>query len=591
MTSDSILSDAMSLELSGDMLAAYDIVAAGLSSHPDSIALKHRAVLLLARCGATSRARREFERSGLAAVHDHVDVMSLGGRLLKDLAFSSNGAERRRYARESAAIYAAAYALHGDYYPGINTAAMSLIAGDHGQARAVAPAVLDSLSASGAVGLADAYYRAASRAEAYFILGRIDDAEQALAAAIAYDPTNYAAHASTLRQLDVICACLRMDSAWLQRHSPPPALTYCGHMFDDTTLAPGVYGTLENGIASALERLRPCAVFGALAAGTDLMVAEAALARGAELHVVLPMQEEAFIARSVAAFGAGWSARYDACKARAATFRLASQDTVSGDDAAFAFCSEYAMGLAIRHAEILRTRAWQLAVWDGQHGGGLAGTSADVQRWAATGRPQQIVSFPPRASTNATPGATVSQTARRLKAMLFGDVRGFSRLDEGDITPFVDRIMAPLAAALRAADVPVDSVATWGDGIHVVLPSVAAAARAALALQEAFAGIDLAAAGLPLHLALRIGGHLGPVAELNDPFLNKRGFFGTHITIAARIEPVAVPGTVYVSEPFAAILALEAPSKFSTDYVGQTALPKQFGTMRLFALRAAESLD
>ena len=62
------------------------------------------------------------------------------------------------------------------------------------------------------------------------------------------------------------------------------------------------------------------------------------------------------------------------------------------------------------------------------------------------------------------------------------------------------------------------------------------------------------------------------------------------ITIAARIEPVAVPGTVYVSEPFAALLALEAPGRYSADYIGQTELPKQFGAMRLFALRSADRL-
>ena len=83
------------------------------------------------RAGIAARARREFDRLGLAGVHDHVEVISLGGRLLKDLAFAATGAERRQYARESAATYAAAYALRRDYYPGINTAAMSLIAGDH----------------------------------------------------------------------------------------------------------------------------------------------------------------------------------------------------------------------------------------------------------------------------------------------------------------------------------------------------------------------------------------------------------------------------------------------------------------------------
>ncbi|MCA0202086.1 MAG: adenylate cyclase [Proteobacteria bacterium] len=588
MTAEQILSETIRLELGGDVLAAYDVVAQGLSAFPDNVGLRHRAVLLLARGGATSRAYSEYERLGLRHVRDHVDVIALGARLHKDLALARAGEERKRLAQESADMYAAAYALHHDYYPGINTAAMLLIAGDAARARAVATEVLDSLAAGSGEGAEDAYYRAASRAEAFFILGRIDEAEQALANALACDPANYAAHASTLRQLDAICATLKLDSGWLERHSPPPALTYCGHMFDEATLASAARDKLMADISAVLDHLRPCAVFGALAAGADIIVAEAALARGAELHVVLPMQEDAFLTLSVAPFGAAWIGRYEACKARAATFRLASQDTTAGDDAAFAFCSEYAMGLAIRHAEVLRTRAWQLAVWDGKAGEGAAGTAADVRRWSSAGRPQAVVAFPPRTSSNGTQRADdESATGRRLKAMLFGDVRGFSRLREADISAFVARIMAPLAEALRDLDVPPDLVATWGDGIHAVYPSVATAAEAALALQHAFARIDLGAAGLPPHLALRLGGHFGPVTELDDPFLNARSFYGTHITIAARIEPVAVPGTVYVSEPFAALLALEAPGRFSTDYVGQTELPKQFGTMRLFALRRA----
>ncbi|MGE3477348.1 MAG: TRAFs-binding domain-containing protein [Rhodospirillaceae bacterium] len=585
MTAEQHLSEAIRLELGGDMLAAYDLVAQGLALFPENVNLCHRAVLLLARGGATGRAYSEYERLGLRHVRGHVDVIALGARLHKDLALAATGAERRRLAQESADMYAAAYALHRDYYPGINTATMLLIAGDIARAQIIAAEVLEGLAAGPEKGAEDAYYRAASRSEAYFILGRIDEAEQALANALTFDPTNHAAHASTLRQLEAICATLKLDSAWLERHSPPPALTYCGHMFDEAALAPSVTEKIKADIGSALDRLRPCAVFGALAAGADLLIAEEALARGAELHVVLPMQEEVFIAASVVPFGAAWIGRYEACKARAATFRLASQDTTSGDDAAFAFCSEYAMGLAIRHAEVLRTRAWQLAVWDGRAAEGVAGTAADVRRWTNTGRPQLVVDFPPRTSTNGTHRAPGE--GRRLKAMLFGDVRGFSRLREADIAPFVGRIMAPLAEALRGLTVPPDLVATWGDGIHAVYPSVATAADAALALQDAFARIDLGAAGLPAHLALRLGGHFGPVTELDDPFLDARSFYGTHITIAARIEPVAVPGTVYISEPFAALLALEAPGRFSTDYAGQTELPKQFGTMRLFVLRRA----
>ena len=55
----------------------------------------------------------------------------------------------------------------------------------------------------------------------------------------------------------------------------------------------------------------------------------------------------------------------------------------------------------------------------------------------------------------------------------------------------------------------------------------------------------------------------------------------------SEFNEVALPGTVYVSELFAALLALRAPGRYRTDYVGLTELPKKFGTMRLFVLRPA----
>ena len=68
--------------------------------------------------------------------------------------------------------------------------------------------------------------------------------------------------------------------------------------------------------------------------------------------------------------------------------------------------------------------------------------------------------------------------------------------------------------------------------------------------------IDLEAEGLPAHLALRIGGHVGPVFPTYDPVLDANGFMGSHVSRTARIEPVTPAGAVYVTEPFAAALVL-----------------------------------
>ena len=101
-----VLDQARLLEKGGDLLQAYDILVEGLASWPDDVDLKHRAVLMLARAGATDHARREFKRLGLEGVEDHEDILALGGRLLKDMSLRAKGDGRRVLAEDSATMCA-----------------------------------------------------------------------------------------------------------------------------------------------------------------------------------------------------------------------------------------------------------------------------------------------------------------------------------------------------------------------------------------------------------------------------------------------------------------------------------------------------
>jgi len=78
---------------------------------------------------------------------------------------------------------------------------------------------------------------------------------------------------------------------------------------------------------------------------------------------------------------------------------------------------------------------------------------------------------------------------------------------------------------------------------------------------------------------------------LTDPVLRRRNFFGAHVSRAARIEPVTPEGCVYVTETFAAVLALYNADEFACDYVGMTEAAKHYGTMRMFLLRRSARPD
>jgi class 3 adenylate cyclase len=96
--------------------------------------------------------------------------------------------------------------------------------------------------------------------------------------------------------------------------------------------------------------------------------------------------------------------------------------------------------------------------------------------------------------------------------------------------------------------------------------------------------VDRAGLGLPKQLNLRLSGHFGPVFDIENPFTGRPGFVGTQVTRAARIEPVTPPGVVYVSEAFAAEMALSRPARHKVEYVGVTKLAKKFGDLPVFRL-------
>jgi class 3 adenylate cyclase len=98
-------------------------------------------------------------------------------------------------------------------------------------------------------------------------------------------------------------------------------------------------------------------------------------------------------------------------------------------------------------------------------------------------------------------------------------------------------------------------------------------------------GTEWAAKGLPKDLSLRIGLHAGPAYACMDPVTNRRNYLGTHVSRAARIEPVTPPGQVYASGAFAALARAEHVRDFRCEYVGQTPLAKGYGAFPTYHVR------
>jgi class 3 adenylate cyclase len=175
--------------------------------------------------------------------------------------------------------------------------------------------------------------------------------------------------------------------------------------------------------------------------------------------------------------------------------------------------------------------------------------------------------------------------------MLFADMVGFSRLNEEDTPSFLVHFLGAIAEMLQHCGAPPSFVNTWGDGLFMVFDEVETGVEFALRLRDAVLDTDWPARGLPAGTSLRIGMHTGPVFEAPDPLIGRANYFGSHVVRAARIEPVAVPGAVYVSAELAYQLAASGANQFATDYLGVLPLAKSYGTGPLYRLRRAEEAE
>ena len=186
--------------------------------------MKHRAVLALARAGATEEAARRFERYGLQAT-DEEDIAALGARIAKDIALEASPTGRRTETVRALDLYRAIHARTGGYYAAINAATLSLVAGEPAQARELARAALDALRRSDE----RSYYAAATEGEAQLLLGDEPAAREALARAATMHGGDYSSLATTRRQLRLVCALTGADPEIIGILAGPGVAHFCGH--------------------------------------------------------------------------------------------------------------------------------------------------------------------------------------------------------------------------------------------------------------------------------------------------------------------------------------------------------------------------
>ena len=167
---------------------------------------------------------------------------------------------------------------------------------------------------------------------------------------------------------------------------------------------------------------------------------------------------------------------------------------------------------------------------------------------------------------------------RKLAAILAADVVGFSRMTGAD----EDRTLARLRALRSDLIDPTISVHNGrvvkrtGDGALVEFRSVVDAVRCAIEVQNAMVERN---AGLPedRRIVFRIGVHLGDVVEESDGDL-----MGDGVNIAARLEGIAQPGAICLSED--AFRQVRARLDLTVSDIGEVQLKNIAQPIRAYSL-------
>jgi class 3 adenylate cyclase len=594
----------------GHPTLASEILREPVERGAASTELRYVAALAAARIGALSQAQALVT----GVLHDgvdgdlRIDALSLAGRIAKDRwARLADGPRRDAAGREAIARYREAWDVSRNPFPGINAATMLRLVGaaEHAS-RAVAQDVRAVARVDATI---PAHWREATLGEAALLLGDDEAAADHYAAAVAAARPRIGDIASMRRQVRLLGARIAVPMAVHAALEIPRVAAFTGHMLDAPGRSPPRFpAALEDVVARALDARIEASNIGfaycSAACGGDLLFIEALLARGAEVHVVLPFEREDFVATSVAFAGEQWTARFDRALARVASVGYGVRERHLGDDSLFAYAGALVHGAAVLHARELEAEPVLVALVDEASERRSGGSIDLLSEWRARGHEVECIdlsllrgrssittfveaSSPPPAAA----AADGPKLQREVCTMLFADMVGYSRLAEQDTPSFMTHFLGMIAGIIEHSATPPGFVNTWGDGLFMEFDDVAAGARFALLLRDAVAQTDWSARGLPQGTAIRIGMHTGPVFRAFDPLIGRENYFGSHVIRAARIEPIAAPGSIYVSAELASVLAARGVDEFAADYLGAMPLAKGYGSGRLYRLRNAREAE
>lgn len=586
---------------------AREITEAGLAAHSNDAKLKYFQALCFSRSQAQCVPLLDaLINDAESPAEVRADALALEGRLYKNQCLHSEGSARRLAAAQSAARYEQALTCASSndqaYFFAINAASMFLLAGDSAKSNALAKQAIEFCEANGID--PEDYWKLATLGEAACLLQQPQTSQDWYQQAHAAAGDRYGNIGAMRGQLQMLSSDRDVNVLLEDVLQLPRVAAFTGHMIDYADAKPRFPAQAEPAVAAAiaatLQTQQVQFGYSSVACGADLLFAEALRQQGAETNLYLPFAQEDFLQTSVSYAGEHWQQRFYNATENATTLHYATRERYLGDVLLFEYCNRLFEGAAILRARQMATTPLLIAALRKDSLRRSGGTQATLEHWQSLGLPYEIVDIdsdepgpvtkPVVAATEPNSEQTGNQAdqqtpSRAVRTMLFADVVGFSRLSETEAPLFVQQFLGATAELLHGFAPQPEFVNTWGDGIYIVFEQLEDAAEFSLQLRDLVKTTDWEARGLPAETGIRIALHCGPVFPAVEPMTQRPNFFGSHVTRAARIEPVTVPGSVYLTEQAANLLVSSTGHGLQCDDLGQVELAKKYGAEHIFRLR------
>ena len=563
---------------------ANDVVMEGLKCSPASMRLRQLQALAMMRSGSPNGAQKILE-SLVTEGHDDSETLGLLASSRKTFWKSGTGgeAEKLQALHECAAIYLRAFEKTRDYYPGINAAAMAIISGDLMLGKRIAVEVREICTSRMARGDNDQWILA-TIAEAELIAGDTIQALDHYEKSVAVAQGNLASISTTRIQALMLAGKLGVDDSGIRRALPsPPVAVFVGlsPISEHRITLPFIVDetAIKESFAKEIKSAQIKIAYASGVGSGDIAFMETILDLGGQAHLMLPAPPDDLrrMFGDSLLHGEAWVRRFDHVLAESSSVTVVSRELGSADPGIFGYTNRILAGSAVLRSKSLGTSARLIELVELG-----ASVSENFANRSIFNEFTAIEVSSVIHKENPIPIATGGINAE-VKAILFADLKGYSKLPESQIPLFIN-VFLKQAAELCAAESGILFKNMWGDCFYIVFNNVCAAAHFAKRLRGFIKGTDWVGQGFQRNFGIRIALHAGPLFSFFDPVLERHTFSGQHTSRAARIEPITDEGQIFVSEPFACLAAEGNAPGLEFEYLGRLPLAKGYGGEGLFLL-------